>query len=213
MVRRTYRYIYKTTCLETSRYYIGKHTTHSLENEYFGSGKILKNSLLKYGAEKHVKQILALVETNEQLNALEEKLVDEALDDPLCMNIVRGGQGGGWELVHEIMRERGTLFTRGMLGKKHSDEAKAKMSNAKKGTKNNQFGKRAFIDPNTKEKIFALEKPDGYLTPVELRKTTLQKRGTFGKKWFNDGEKNYLFTEEDGLKRHLNVGRLNPGFK
>lgn len=173
----------------------------------------MKNSLLKYGREKHVKQVLALVETVDELNALEEKLVDEVLDDPLCMNLVRGGQGGGWELTHKLMSERGTRFTRGMLGKKHSDEVKAKMAEAKAGSKNNQFGKRAFINPSNEERIFAFERPYGYLTPQEFAQTKLQRRGTFGKKWFNDGSKNYLLSEDVGVQKNLKLGRLNPGFK
>jgi group I intron endonuclease len=43
---------------------------------------------------------------------------------------------------HQTMKENGTLFTRGMLGKLHSAESKLKMSESGSGRNNSQFGSR-----------------------------------------------------------------------
>src|SRR5271169_2479130 len=113
-----YHYIYRTVCIVSGKFYIGKHTTHTLENDYLGSGKILLASVEKHGAGKHVKQILEILPTLEELNRREVEIVDkELLRDPLCMNIVLGGSGS-WHEVSRIALERGNFFTLGMLDKK-----------------------------------------------------------------------------------------------
>lgn len=53
-----YHYIYKVTCNVTGKYYIGMHSTSNLEDRYFGSSKVLKRSLDKYGKENHSIEIL-----------------------------------------------------------------------------------------------------------------------------------------------------------
>lgn len=90
-----YHYIYKTTCLITGRYYIGMHSTSNLEDEYIGSGQRLWKSIRKHGRENHVKEILEWFEDRSSLKNREKELVNENLiQDPNCMNLVIGGDGG-----------------------------------------------------------------------------------------------------------------------
>lgn len=90
-----YHYIYKVTCNVTGKYYIGMHSTSNLEDGYFGSGKVLKRSLNKYGKENHSIEILEWLTDRSSLKSKERELVNESLlNDSLCMNLALGGGGG-----------------------------------------------------------------------------------------------------------------------
>ena len=46
-----YYIIYKTTNILNGKYYIGKHITENLNDEYISSGIALKKAIQKYGKE------------------------------------------------------------------------------------------------------------------------------------------------------------------
>ena len=93
---RKFHYIYKITRTDGSgKYYIGMHSTDDLDDGYFGSGMLLWKSIKKHGKDKHLKEILELLSSRAELKAREKQLVnEEILDDPLCMNLQLGGEGG-----------------------------------------------------------------------------------------------------------------------
>jgi hypothetical protein len=94
--RRKFHYIYKITRNDGSgKYYIGMHSSDSLDDGYFGSGKIITASIKKHGMEKHTKEILEFLPTREALKLREKELVnEELLGDKRCMNLKLGGEGG-----------------------------------------------------------------------------------------------------------------------
>ena len=97
-----YHYIYKTVNLITGKYYLGMHSTSNLEDEYLGSGKILKHSLNKYGKENHKLEILEHLENRDLLKQREKEIINEkVLKDPLCINLKIGGEG--WQ-IHTIQQ-------------------------------------------------------------------------------------------------------------
>ncbi len=105
LVIHKYHYIYKTTCTITGRYYIGMHSTLKLEDAYIGSGKKLWHSINYYGIENHSKEILEFLPDRKALAARERELVNEdLLADPMCMNLVKGGEGwnGFFSKEHQI---------------------------------------------------------------------------------------------------------------
>lgn len=105
--RRKYHFIYKTTCLITNRYYCGMHSTDNLDDGYLGSGKRLCYSINKHGKENHKREILEYLPSREKLKEREEKIVNEELRrDPLCMNLMNGGQGGKISDEYQIKRSR-----------------------------------------------------------------------------------------------------------
>ena len=88
-------YIYKTTCNVTGKWYIGMHSTSNLDDEYMGSGKILRYSIRKHGKDNHTKEILEYLKTREELVLREIEIVNkELISDGKCMNLKEGGSGG-----------------------------------------------------------------------------------------------------------------------
>jgi hypothetical protein len=90
-----YHFIYKTTNLINSKYYIGMHSTNNLEDGYLGSGKKLRRSINKYGVENFKCEILEFLTDRDTLAKREKEIVnEELLKDPNCMNLKEGGHGG-----------------------------------------------------------------------------------------------------------------------
>lgn len=90
-----YHFVYKTTNTVNGKYYVGMHSTDYLEDGYIGSGKKLWNSIRKYGRDKFVIERIEFFETRELLVEREKALVNEdLLKDPMCMNLMKGGEGG-----------------------------------------------------------------------------------------------------------------------
>ena len=88
--------LYRTECLITGKFYIGVHSTANIDDGYLGSGVILKSSLRKHGRSRHKRTILRICESREQVLDFEVQEVSMHLDDPLCMNIARGGLAGNF---------------------------------------------------------------------------------------------------------------------
>lgn len=63
-------YIYKTTNKINNKIYIGQHKTNkdSIDEKYYGSGKLLLEAIEKYGKENFEVEILEWCETEEELN-------------------------------------------------------------------------------------------------------------------------------------------------
>ena len=90
-----YFYVYKTTNLLNSKFYIGKHTSNKENDEYFGSGKLLCLAINKYGIENFKKEILEYCCSNEELNEREKFWIEKENSlFPIGYNIAKGGDGG-----------------------------------------------------------------------------------------------------------------------
>ena len=87
-----YFIIYKTTNLINGKFYIGKHQTTNLYDEYVGSGKLLKRAIKKYGKENFYKEILEVYDTESKMNLAEKILV--VIDREISYNLCDGGHGG-----------------------------------------------------------------------------------------------------------------------
>ena len=127
-------YIYKTTCNVTGKYYVGMHSTCNLNDGYMGSGKRLRYSIRKYGEENHSKEILSYHGTREELVLREiEIITKELIAEPMCMNLMCGGQGG---FVSDDAQKKRSLSANAKLNEKLKTDPEFKdkfLKNLKKG--------------------------------------------------------------------------------
>lgn len=97
--RKKFHFIYRTTNLLNGRYYVGLHSTDKVDDDYIGSGKRFWNEVNKYGRENFKREIVEFFPSRRELKARERDLVnEEMLNDPLCMNLKLGGEGG-WDHI------------------------------------------------------------------------------------------------------------------
>jgi len=170
--RKKHHVVYKTTCIETGRFYIGLHSTDNLDDGYLGSGMRLIRSVRKYGPEKHVREILEHHSTRQAASEREKQLITPELrKNPLCMNCGAGGLGA-------IDRPP------------TSEETRAKLSEA---------SKRYVRTPEWYEKIVASRKAGaGYNHDEEVRRKISQAQ--IGKK-LSEEHKQKISEGGTGLKR------------
>ncbi len=97
-----YHFLYKTTNLINGKYYLGMHSTFNIKDGYLGSGKILRYSIRKYGRENFNSEIIEFYDSREELaNAEMELITESTLNDILCINLRKGGLGGGGIISEE----------------------------------------------------------------------------------------------------------------
>jgi len=109
--------IYKITNIINNRYYIGKHQTESINDNYFGSGIAIKEAIKKYGKDNFKKEVLFVFDNEVEMNNKEIELIDESfVKRKDTYNIGIGGEGGSH-----------------FKGRNHTDETKLKLSISAKG--------------------------------------------------------------------------------
>lgn len=195
--------IYKITNRLNNKIYIGKHKTDDKNDSYLGSGILIKKAVEKYGRESFTKELLVECATEEEMNKMEEKIVDdEFVSRQDTYNVMVGGQGGGGKSQWDVAREKLSILRKNpefakahnlamrigadsyylnnpgtFLGKCHSDITRQKMSKAKlglyDGEKNPMFGKMWITDGVTSTRI---NKSD--TIPVGYKKGRLVKKSS-----------------------------------
>jgi len=88
-----FHYIYKITNKINNKYYIGRHSTKILKDNYFGSGIGINNAVKKYGKKNFNFEIIAQSKTTEDLWELEKQIVNEKIKkDRMSYNQTYGGK-------------------------------------------------------------------------------------------------------------------------
>ena len=155
--------IYRIDCLIENKpyYYIGKHQTTNVDDNYMGSGVLLKKYYQKYGYDNFKKTILYIFDNESEMNAKEIELIGDSFrTDKYCLNLVAGGEGGnlGVEINKKIGEKmkgkpswnKGT-HNSGMKGHNHSIETIEKIKLAKKGQPSPMKGRH--LSEETKQKM------------------------------------------------------------
>lgn len=257
-------YVYEITNLVNGKKYIGKRSCKCPieEDKYIGSGKLLKKAIDKYGKENFKKDILQICKSEKQAYDREKYFINKfnATDNREYYNIRDGGQGFSSEDAKRLWKDenfRIKLSNRviseetrikisnslranpnasiGMKGKKHTDEARNKISEALKGkektdehkNKMSEISKKRYKETDVSEKmlegILKKWKDEGFKKKMSNthkgNKYMLGKKHTEaskikmseslkGKTPWNKGRK---MTEEE-VKKHSEI-RKGKGFK
>ena len=87
--------IYKTTNLINNKIYIGAHKTKNKDDKYMGSGVAISKAFEKYGKENFKKEILHLLNSEEEMYLKEKEIVNEEfIKLNTNYNLKLGGDGG-----------------------------------------------------------------------------------------------------------------------
>jgi len=192
--------IYKITNKINDKFYIGKHQTYDLNDNYMGSGKLIKRAIEKHGIKNFTKEILHVFNSEEEMNAKEKELVILTEDS---YNLCPGGRGGFGYINASNLNNSVNNAQRG--GQKFSvmlkTDKKYKKNFKKKVSEGISPAAREIISSNTKK----LHK-DGILSystmntkeAIEKKKKTFNEikhqKGTnnsqYGTCWINDGKHN-----------------------
>lgn len=162
-----YYIIYKITNLINNKIYIGAHMTDDINDEYMGSGVLIKKSIKKYGIEKFNKEILYIFDNKEEMYNKEREIVNEQfIQRSDTYNIKRGGEGGYGVIDKEkwkkqISTAQKKRYSSGGIvtwnkGKSVSEETRIQMSERMKGRfpgdKNPMHGKPCTYKMTDEEK-------------------------------------------------------------
>lgn len=170
--------VYKTTNLINGKYYIGKHKTMNINDDYLGSGTRLSNAVQKYGVKNFVKEVLFVFDTEESMNAKEKEIINESIiNDPLSYNVAFGGHGGN--LGPLVNKKIGLKMSAVLKGK-------AKTEAHKEALRNTNHAKTYKPTAETKLQIGKTVKNLWAIMPAEQRKIKCghpgNSNGFFGKK-------------------------------
>ena len=130
--------IYKILDLITNEYYIGVHYTSNPNDNYMGSGIHISRKIKKYGKERFKKDILFIFDNKSEALRKEKDLIKENKDNPLCINIANGGEGGSnFKGKHHNKKSMIKMIeTRTKNGHRfHTEETKRKISKSQIGRK------------------------------------------------------------------------------
>jgi len=121
-------YVYVTTNSINGKKYVGKHFGH-LNDDYIGSGYLLKKAIAKYGRQSFSKEIVCTVQDPADLDIAEKLYIEKfnAVDSDSFYNLAMGGTGGNTLTNDDIVAKRTEKFRR--YWNELSVEDRAKISN------------------------------------------------------------------------------------
>ena len=166
-------YIYITTDHIHNKKYIGKRYGE-LDDDYFGSGKIITRVINKYGKEHLTKEILYISKDAKENNLKEKEFIAKynAVESDEFYNIAEGGDGG--DIFHLLPLEQ-------------QEELRKKAKERSSGKNNPRYG--VSLSEETKNKIRE-NRDTSYMLTQEYRDNMSkavsgEKNGMYGKSGMN----------------------------
>lgn len=198
--------IYKITNKFNGKYYIGKHQTKNINDDYFGSGKLLKHAIKKYGIENFVKEILFVYDNEQNMNNKEKELVVISEE---TYNLCEGGKGGFGYINKLELNIPNLKNASGMLGKKHTDKTKKILSEMHSGSKNPMHNKK-----HINYVCSMLGKKHTDETKQIMKTNNIgEKNSQYGSMWITDGYINTKIKACDTVPYGFRKGRITQLMK
>jgi group I intron endonuclease len=127
-MEKKFNFVYITTNLINGKQYIGDHSTNNLVDNYTGSGKLINRAIKKYGKKNFKTEILEQLDTKEEAFNLQEKYITEY--NTLQPNGYNISPMGGSKYQGSCSKQTRKILSRSHTGKKHTKEARNKISEA-----------------------------------------------------------------------------------
>jgi group I intron endonuclease len=220
--------IYRLLCKENGKSYIGqsknntpdmrwkRHVKDSEKNSMYA----IHQAIRKYGKDVFEVSILCLCESQEELNKKEDEYITEytSMIYENGYNMVRGGKGRAPNFQHK--EEHKKKMSEFMKNRIVTDETRQKISNARKGVKNNWDEEtRLRVAEMSRKKATGVKHSEE--TKEKIRKSLQGKPGTsLGKKRTEEQKKNIgnasrgrKFSEDTKIhmsKKQSERWKLNP---
>jgi len=139
-------YVYLTTNKINGKKYIGSSRKNQIDENYYGSGKVIKDALKKYGKNNFQRDILWEGKGNER--KIETYFLEEvnAASNPLYYNMTNDARGNN---IHK--EETKKTVSEKLTGRKFSKEICEKISKAKQGSTTSKKGKPDGPKPKVSE--------------------------------------------------------------
>ena len=212
--------IYKITNIINGKIYVGAHKTDNIDDDYMGSGKVLKNAIRKNGIDAFTKEILHNFDSINEMFDMENEIVNEAfVKDTNTYNLMPGGTGSTNNWTND---SHARVIAGGLKGSKKGaarikemwENGETEHWNTRKGIQTTStLGHKWYRNIETGERSMFINKdiPVGWITSAEYlkHKRSKMKQGTsFNQHWYNNGIDSFLRFEEDAINEGLLRGRL-----
>jgi len=151
-MEKQFNFVYVTTNIVNGKQYVGDHSTNDLNDEYLGSGNLIRHAIKKYKRENFKRKILKLFETKQEAFNDQELYIKKFKTlVPNGYNLSPSGGHGtnGGYLSEETKRKIGVSLSKSIKGRKLSEIHKQRLSEAHKGIKHTE---------ETKKKLSELKK-------------------------------------------------------
>lgn len=198
--------VYKITNKINGKFYIGKHQTLNLSDNYMGSGKLLQRAYEKHGIENFQKDILFVFDNADEMNKKEKELV---VINEHTYNLCPGGHGGFGYINSNKLNRYAT----------HKEKS---IENLTKGSQQLKeyfaSGKHPELMKNVVNKWMKEKYPKGVWKGKKHKDATIEKmkghnrqvgskNSQFGTVWITDGKENKKVSKND-IDKYLMLGYI-----
>lgn len=205
-------YTYKITNLKNGKIYVGVHKTSNLNDDYMGSGKILKRAINKHGIENFKKEILMFHESENEMFEIEELIVDKDFVDRKDTYNLKLGGNGGFDYINSSNK-----WFYGYNGK-HENSLKALKNNlSKHHDKMKSDIKYRHLVVSKLSKHMKIKHANGFFKAKKHSDETKEKlKQTFSKINHQQGEKNsqygtmWIYSIDEQKSIRINKNNLIP---
>ncbi len=208
--------LYKITNNVNGKSYIGTHKTTNINDGYFGSGKLLKRAILKYGIDKFSKEILQMFQNEEEMFKAEAETVNEDFvkrED--TYNLIVGGQGGfSYINANGLAVQHITKTNAKRLSKKANKARSLKLQTDSQFRKQVQkTSRKIMLQRIAQNGPSFLGKQHSAATKRKMSrakkgKTIGDKNSQYGTMWITNGTNNKKILKNESIPSGWNRGRI-----